>query len=295
MATVLTVTANPLLDHLALTPWAPGKVTRLQRIPAIAGGKGINVARVLTRHGHRAVALGFAGGDSGRHMAKLIEADGVTAALTTTAAPLRVGFQVVEPGGRTTALIEDGFAVTKSEADSFLNDLAKRLPADLVIVSGSVPDPTLADLYRHICDLCATAHVPCWIDAYGPAMRAALAGAHPPLLSKPNREEYGSDQKPWLAARELHLTDGSGVVTVRTPDGRFRVVPPSVAEINPIGCGDCYLAALAHARLTGMPLQAQLAYAAAAGAVNAARADVACIGPEDIKPLVGAVLVAPAS
>jgi len=45
---------------------------------------------------------------------------------------------------------------------------------------------------------------------------------------------------------------------------------------------------------SGFDLPAQLAYAAAAGAANAARADVARIGPEDIRPLVGAVTVAPA-
>ena len=294
MATVLTITANPLLDHLATATWVPGRVVRTPGLVQVAGGKGVNVARVLARHGHQVAALGFAGGGEGRTLTGLVAADGITPAFTTTAARLRIGFQVIEPGGRSGALLEDGFAVTAAEAEALLAELRHRLPADLVIVSGSVPDPGLVTLYRRIAELCAEAGVPCWIDAYGPAMRCALAGGHPPLLAKPNAEEYGAEAKPWLAVRELHLTDGARTVVVRAPEGRFRVVPPEVVEVNPLGSGDCYLAGLAHARLSGCDLPAQLAYAAAAGAANAARAEVARIGPEDIRPLVDGVSVVPA-
>lgn len=294
MGKVLSITANPLLDHLAVAPFSPGRVTRVGRIETIAGGKGINVSRVLARHGHQVAALGFAGGEEGRTLARLVAADGIHPAFTATAARLRIGFQAVAPGMPASAMIEDGFPVGPDEAEALIAELRARLPADLVIVSGSVPDPAVSDLYRRICQLCAEAGIPCWVDAYGPAMRAALAGEHPPLLAKPNTEEYGDDPQPWLSARELHLTDGARTIIVRSPQGRFRVIPPGVAEANPIGSGDCYLAALAHARLTGADLPAQLAYAAAAGAANAARSDVARIGPEDIKPLVGLVTVAPA-
>lgn len=289
MPRILTVTANPLLDHLAITPWSPGRVTRVGAISQIAGGKGINVARVLARHGHQVVATGFAGGSEGQRLAELVAADGITPAFVATAARLRVGFQVAAPGQGTTAVIEDGFAVTPAEADALVQQVRSLLPADLVIISGSVPDPALRDLYRRLC-----AVAPCWVDAYGPAMLAALAAPQPPLLAKPNRDEYGDDPQPWLACRELHLTDGAGSVTVRSPEGRCRVLPPQIAEANPIGSGDCYLAGLAHGTVSGWPLARRLAYAAAAGAANAARADVARIGPEDIQPLVAGVLVGPA-
>jgi fructose-1-phosphate kinase PfkB-like protein len=64
---------------------------------------------------------------------------------------------------------------------------------------------------------------------------------------------------------------------------------------NPVGSGDCYLAALAHARLTGMALTDQLRYAAAAGAANAARIDIARIAPADIRALVDDVQILPAT
>lgn len=296
MATVVTITANPLLDWLAEAELRPGAVSRTGGFRAVAGGKGLNVARVLARHGHRVIACSFAGGDSSRQLADLIAADGPEPDLAPTAARTRIGFQAIQ-GGSATALIEGGFAVSAAECGQLVERVRRWLPlADLVIASGSVPDPSCDGLYRVLADSCAHAGRPFWLDAYGPACLAALRGAHPPALVKPNREEYGAQGgepgSPWLLAPEQHLSDGAAQVVVRTPQGRFRVTPPAITQANPIGSGDCYLAGLAHARLSGLPLPAQLAYAAAAGAANAARPDVARIGPEDIAALVGRVQVA---
>jgi fructose-1-phosphate kinase PfkB-like protein len=71
--------------------------------------------------------------------------------------------------------------------------------------------------------------------------------------------------------------------------GRYRVTPPAVPEVNPVGSGDCYLAALAHARLSGFTYTDQLRYAAAAGAANARQLAVATLGPADIEPLMAGV------
>lgn len=286
MATILTLTPNPLLDFLATGSVTPGKVARVTTFAPIAGGKGLNMARVLARHGHRVLATGFAGTGHGTLLHDLVAADGVEPLFTPVAAPARIGFQVVEATrSRTTAVLASGFPVTASEITALLRHLRDLLPqADLVLVGGSVPAPSCLNLLRQVCDACARTTTPCWVDAYGPAMDAALAGAHPPDLVKPNRQEYG-DGRAWLTCRELHRTDGPRPTTIRTPAGSYRVTAPRVAEINPLGSGDCYLAALAHARLSGWDPAEQFAYAAAAGAANARRGDVACIGPDDIREL----------
>jgi fructose-1-phosphate kinase PfkB-like protein len=290
MARILTLTANPLLDHLASAFITPGAVNRVERFVPVAGGKGLNMGRVLARHGHQVIATGFAGGATGAGLIDLIAADGMEPAFVTTAARTRIGFLASDPErGTTTAALENGFLVTPSELGMLLQRLRALLSGiDLVLVGGSVPDATCTSLYRQVLDLCTAAHVPCWVDAYGEAMDEALAGAHPPVLVKPNRQEYGRGRK-WLPSQELHLTDGGAEIRVRHPSGRFRVIPPKVTESNPIGSGDCYLAGLAHARLTGMSYEQQLRYAAAAGAANAARGDVARISPAEIQALTTAV------
>ncbi len=295
MASIVTVTANPLLDHIAEIPWRHGTVSRTTAIARVGGGKGVNVARVLARHGHACTAVCLGGGREADELTGLLAADGIRPQLVRTAARLRIGFQIAEQQAGTVACIEEGFNVTTDEREAFVAAVAATLRgAELLIISGSVPDLGMDDVYRRMADAAAAAGVPCWIDSYGKPMMAALAGANPPTLTKPNKQEYTGDPQPWLAARELHLTDGGGQVTVRAPEGRWRVVPPAVSEVNPIGSGDCWLAGYAHGRLSGWDLPRSLAWAAAAGAANACRVEVARIGPEDIKPLVDRVQVVPA-
>jgi fructose-1-phosphate kinase PfkB-like protein len=290
---IVTVTANPLLDHLAAVDLAVGQAQRVEAFRATAGGKGLNVARVLARHGHTVVACGFLGGRSGDEVADLVLADGVEPDFTRIDQPTRRGFQAIGRGGAVTTLMERGPAVGPDEQEALVRQVVRRARDAALVIVGGAPPAGCAMLYRQLAEALAATRVPCWIDAYGPAMAEVLAGPVPPALAKPNREEYGEDHRPWLAVRELHLTAGPGQIRVRHPQGLFSVHPPPVREVNATGSGDCYLAGLAHARLSGYGLEAQLRYAAAAGAANAARDDVASIGPEEIEALQAAVEVVP--
>lgn len=291
MPTILTLTPNTLLDHVATGSVQVGRTNRVPDLEPMAAGKGVNVARVLAAHGHRVLAGGFVGSDgNGKLFTELVEADGVEPVFTTIAARQRMGVLVAD-GKATTAILPSGMPVRSSEIGALLRHVRGLLAdVDLVILGGSVPCDTCTDLIRQVLDLCARAGVPCWVDSYGPAMDEALKGNHPPVLAKPNKQEYGNG-KAWLACRELHLTDGGNPVKVRAPEGRFRVTAPHITEINAIGSGDSYLAGLAHARLSGWTLTQQLAYASAAGAANAARTDVAHMRPTEIKALMEQVVV----
>ena len=288
MSPVLTITANPLLDHLATATVVPGRVTRVASFTRIAGGKGLNVARVLARLGHPVTACGFLGGPSGTAVAALVRAEGIVPAFTATTAPTRVGFQAVSPDGGSTALLENGGPISTAEQDALVAEVAARVAAHALVIIGGAPPPGCDELYARLLMTCRAAQIPCWIDAHGPAMIQALALG--PDVVKPNRDEYG-DGTHWQSAAELHLTDGGDGTRVRCPAGAWRVIPPRIIEVNPIGSGDSYLAALAHARLTGLSMTDQLRWAAAAGAANAARADVAMIGAAEIALLLDAVEV----
>ena len=164
---------------------------------------------------------------------------------------------------------------------------------DLVIVGGSVPDPVANGLYAEICTSCHELAIPIWVDSYGEAMDETLQGAHPPHLAKPNREELASSQA-WQRVSELHITDGPQRTERHAPEGNFELRPPQVEEVNPIGCGDCYLAGLAHGVLSGWEPSQRYAYAAACGAAKAQRWDVAMIDPgSDIDRLADQARVTP--
>lgn len=293
MARILTVTANGLLDHLADAPVVPGRASRCSSFRAVAGGKGINVARVLVELGHEVLACGFAGGTNGAEFRRLVRSDGMQDQLTLCTAPLRIGF--IAPGGGeagSTALMEAGFAVTAQECRLCAERVQGLLPGvDLVICSGSVPDPNADGLYASIVAACVEAGVPCWVDSYGTPMQRALDAAALPTLAKPNEAEWQGGAG-WERLGECHCSAGAGAVTVFIA-GRpcYRVHPPQISERNAVASGDCYLAALADARLRSLDLPEQLRRAAAAGAANARRMDMAMITAAEIDALVPAVRV----
>jgi fructose-1-phosphate kinase PfkB-like protein len=194
--------------------------------------------------------------------------------------------------GHPTTVFPGGFPVTPAECAALLHQVDKRLDAvRLVIASGSVPDLAAEPLYADLLGLCARRGVPCWLDAYGPAMSRALESAFAPVLAAPNRQEW-AQCRGWERVEELHVTDGPAAVEVISRgSGRWRVFPPAIRQVNPVGCGDCYLAGLAHGWLSGLPWEERLRYAVAAGTANALRQDVAMIGPVEVGPLLDRVRI----
>lgn len=292
MARIVIITPNPLLDCLHDGSITPGTVTRSDGLQLLAGGKGLNVGRVLVAHGHEVIAGGFAGGWTGDAFRRIVRDEGQHDDFIQCQARLRLGFLTRDcAGAGSTALLENGFAVSDDEQQLLLRRLQNRLDhVDLCIVSGSVPDAACTELFCGIAVHCREAGVPCWIDSYGPAMDTVLRSDCLPQLAKPNREEFSSSEH-WQRLAECHITDGGAGISVRHGSDRFDVTPPQVSCVNPIGSGDAYIAGLAHARLSGLDLQQQLRYASAAGAVNASRMSVADMSPQDIEALVEQVSV----
>lgn len=290
MANILTLTANTLIDCLATAQVRPSKVNRVDEFELVAGGKGLNAGRVLAAFGHEVVAAGFAGGWSGELLEERVVADGLEPMLVPTRARTRIGFNVSGPEGGI-AFLENGFKVRPEECKALVEAVRRRIDGvQLVLVSGSIPDESCRHLYASVLDVCTAASVPCWLDAYGPALQEALARPAPPSLVKCNRDEYG-DGRGFDACPELHVTDGPREVEVRTPRAHYEVQPPKLAERSAIGSGDCYFAALAHARLGGLSEEDQLRWAAAAGAANAERGATARIGLSDVEPWLSKVEV----
>ncbi|MBQ5841165.1 MAG: hypothetical protein IIW40_04340 [Clostridia bacterium] len=72
-----TVTCNPALDYLMRADIILGKTNRSAGETLRYGGKGINVAVMLSRLGQKATALGFAAGFTGCELVRLVEDSGV--------------------------------------------------------------------------------------------------------------------------------------------------------------------------------------------------------------------------
>lgn len=264
---IVTFTPNPAVDlTLDLHELDRGASATIPPSGTRAGGKGVNVARVLAQAGHPVIAAGPLGRDDAGWFAR--DLPGVETRFTPARAATRRTFAIVESAtGTTTQLNEIGFARTPEEWDSAIDvaiDAART--ADCLVVSGSLPPRTPADAVTRLVGGGTRAGVRVVADLVGEALwAAARAGAH---LLKPNAHELATTTgaaSPEEGATAL-LASGAGnvlvslgeqgLLLVRADGGIIRARLDSPLRGNPTGAGDAAVAAVAASLAEGLSLDA---------------------------------------
>ncbi|MER5438781.1 PfkB family carbohydrate kinase [Streptomyces sp. NPDC002790] len=296
MNTVIAIASvNPAIERLLVVDRnQPGSVHRLARSETLAGGKGVNVARVLaslatdppvTPAAHPTPHLfGFAGGPTGQLLRDLLDTEELAAGLVTTRGATRVNEVLVDladPEGATVynatgAEIDQGeLAALEAVFVRAANDAAA------LVCTGSLPPGAPYDLYAQWTAK-APGHVLTVLDAHGPALAAGIRAC--PDVVKVNAEELAAVSDAGssaLAAARIWRDRGTGCVIVTdgprptlalTPDGTYEVTAPDVPTRSAVGSGDAFCAGLVHSLLTAADRGwgRHLRVAAACGASNAA-------------------------
>lgn len=255
---ILTVTLNAALDvTYQVDELRPDGSHRVRSVRQRAGGKGINVARVLHAQGRDVTCLGLLGGATGASIGVDLDASGIPAAMSTIAGESRRTVSVVSAAtGGSTLFNEPGPQVTDAEWRGFLVDVERWLAsADVLVMSGSLPPGVPDDAYAGLARLARGAGVRTIVDADGPVMARALEAA--PDVAKPNAVELRAatdEANPDVAMRAM-LATGTGAVVATfgaegvramTADGCWaaRLAAP-ITGVNPTGAGDAVAAALA--------------------------------------------------
>lgn len=98
---ILTVTMNPSIDtRYQLDKLIIDDVNRVTP-EKTAGGKGLNVSRVLLQLGDDVLATGLLGGHMGAYMAELMDADGVKNDFVPIAGETRICLNILHEGNQT--------------------------------------------------------------------------------------------------------------------------------------------------------------------------------------------------
>ena len=185
---ILVINTNPLLNLVHQGPIEIGVINRVPGFTMHAEGKGVNVARVLSRLGQSVTVTGFAGGHSGAWLKDLVREEGITEAFVEPLAPMRVGF-MASPSefAHPTTLLPSGFHVTNEECQQLFDRVDQLLTPEigLMIISGSVPTPEVAPLYPRLLALAVQHGTPCWLDAHGEGLVQGWAGSTPPSSQNP--------------------------------------------------------------------------------------------------------------
>lgn len=276
---ILTVTFNLALDvTYHVSGFRPGSATRVEDVARRAGGKGVNVARVLHQLGHQVVVSGMAGGFHGRAARADLEALGVRDELVEIEAESRLTVVVVDRQGSATGFWEPGPVVSAEEwkaARAHISELMESV--SVLVLAGSLPHGVPADGYAQLIAAAGQAGVPALLDAEGEALKLGVA-AHPAVVKINASELSGATGEHDLTtgaralqdagARVVVVTAGPAGLTCFTDQEVLRAAPPRELTGNPTGAGDAASAALAVGLRDAVAWDVTLADAAALSAAT---------------------------
>jgi tagatose 6-phosphate kinase len=306
----LTVTLNAAVDKTWCLPaLVPGHLHRPTAHVTLAGGKGINVARVLRTLGEETLATGLLAGPTGAAIASLLNAEGLPHAFhSLRAGDSRTCVALIQPGGMPpTEINEQGPLVEAADFDGFLTLFDRVLPAAAwVVLSGSLPPGLPAAAYRRLIARARAAGKRVSLDSSGPELPALLSSE--PDVLKPNEQEAAAllgapvtlEGLPAALARlraagprVVALSMGRAGAAVAAEGEAWWVAAPEVPVVNPVGSGDAFLAAFLAQWERGAGLAQAARWGVAAGSANAAVEGAAACSAVAIEALVPRVVPVP--
>jgi 1-phosphofructokinase len=282
---IRTVCLNPALDKTVQVPsFTVDAVNRITKLRRDAGGKGINVSKVIRELGGASVAYALLAGSTGHAIEQAVRASGIELVVQWVDGETRTNLKIVDPVLYTnTDVNEPGPKITKDDLEGLLALLVGDVSGgDIVVLSGSLPRGAAPDTYGTWTRACAEAGARVFLDADGDALVAGISAG--PDLIKPNDHELSELVGRELtttgelasAARELMGQDVGQVVVSRGSEGALFVSPgdticassPKVVVGSTVGAGDSMMAAIAFAATEGLDAHETARLASATGAAN---------------------------
>jgi len=291
--------------------FTPGHWHQPARMNVVAGGKGINVARVVRALGHETLVCGFAGGTGAAFIAKDLRRRGILTDFVPIEEEPRRCTNIVDPGARRqTQVDESGPLVTPTEVQKLRKRFSELLGKTRAItISGSVPRGVPNTIYAELIAMAREHRVPVILDARDDLLLEGVKAK--PFMVKPNEAELAElAGEPSLvvpggvveAAKKLVDTGISlvlcslgqkGAILVTENSGIWQARPPEVDYVSNVGSGDAMVAAFAVGSVDEVGLEGCLRLAVGAGAANAATLGAAQIERQQILELAQRVELEP--
>ena len=281
---IISVTLNPALDRtMRFNTFLPGELNRAVDTSLSAGGKGINLSRMLKKCGVNSPAFGFAGGRCGRIICDVLREEGIDTRFTETVSETRMNIKIITDNGETTEANETGGPIESGELDTLCNALYKSTGSGkLVVLGGSIPQGVDKSVYNSIIKELKKRGARTILDCDGEALIHGIEAK--PCLIKPNNKELSN----YLGKKietiteavegaaclyvdksvEILCTLGKSGAVFAGKDGLYTVSSPVVEMKSFAGAGDAFLAAFLYMREHTGSIPEALRFAASAAAVK---------------------------
>ena len=283
---IICVTPNAALDRTLVVPdFAVGRISRIRSGLAVAGGKGLNVARAVYALGGRPLAMGLLGGHTGRMVAALVDDEGYESDWTPFEGESRTCTIIANAEGVSTVINESGL-IAPADWSALADDIclaAARDEVTTVCLCGSLPLGAPDDAPFGLIERLNRLGLRVWVDSSGRALQNAIAAK--PFAVKVNRDEIAAalgmklrTTRDAISAARNVASEGIGVVVVTlgakgavlaTENLQVVATPPAITPRDPVASGDCLLAGIVTALANGADYAEALRHGVAAGTVNA--------------------------
>jgi 6-phosphofructokinase 2 len=299
---IYTVTLNPALDRTIWIDKIRDDVSnRILEEKSFAGGKSIDVSKVLKNFGIDNIALGFVGGFAGRELEGRLLNEGIQSDFVRVSGETRTNIIIHERDtGKQLILNARGPEIKPSELMQLIEQIEKLPCPEIVTIGGSLPPGVNPEIHRKIISLVKRCQARVVLDVDGEALRLGIKAK--PNIIKPNIHELselvGRELKDLneiiVAAREINQQDVEMVLVSMGARGillvangqEYLAVPPSVKVEGTVGAGDSSVAGFISGLIQGKELKDCLAYAAASGTATTLRQGTALCQKDDFQSLV---------
>jgi 1-phosphofructokinase family hexose kinase len=306
---IITVTLNAAIDKsLSVPSFQLGRRHRTVERRALAGGKGVNVARMLKTLGQPVIATGFQGGPTGTQIVAQLSEESILHDFVRIQEESRTNTAVLDPTtGEQTEINEQGPTIDPGELEQFREKLLYLARgAAIVVFAGSLPRGVEPDFYAQLVRAMHKLDVMTIVDTDGEALRLAVR-AEPDVVS-PNvveaeelvGHEFNDDADHAGAVREI-VSLGARSAIMTMPDGCwgqmltdgsprvYRVTVPPQDSVATVGSGDAFLAGYIAARYRGSAPAECLSFGVACGAESTGRLGAGLIDVREVDRLLADV------
>lgn len=283
---ILTITPNAAIDKTyTINGFGLDRVHRPSAARTVAGGKGINVVRVLKELGREGIATGFLGGRIGDAIQEGLDEEGMKYDFVRVRGESRLCIAIMDPSnGTQTEVNENGPEVSPGEVEQMLEKVAALVTGmEFIVLCGSCPPGVPVEFYGEVIRIARKAGVRAILDTSGDHLREAIKAS--PFMVKPNITELShlADHE-LLTLEEITRAAKSlkqyGVTITSVTMGRsgalvtdgvqaWMAAPPEIQFASAVGSGDSFIAAFLDSMLRGEAISSALVAGTAAGAANA--------------------------
>lgn len=306
---ITTVTLNASIDKAYHMNGSiqNGEVMRVAACNNSAGGKGLNVARVVKLCEREVKATGMVGGFNGAYLESLLDKDRIKHQFFHIKGETRSCINILDESYGSTEYLEPGCEVTEEECHEFLTKVFPDAIKDskVITISGSTPEGINPDIYARMVQIVKSQGSDVILDTSGELLKNGLKAK--PTMVKPNQDEIEmlfqvkisgiEDVK--MYAKRIHdmgipfvvISLGKEGAMMVCQEGIFHAVPPSLPIINTVGCGDSMVGAFAAAMEQHFSPEAALKYAVAIASANACTPDTGNFDPAMSSKILEQVIV----